>query len=408
MAVFGVPVAHEDDALRACRAAVEMRDALPELGLDARIGVNTGEVVTGTAERLATGDAVNVAARLEQAAPPGSILIGEDTHDLVRGGVEVEPVEALALKGKSAPVEAFRLRSVLAELERSHASRFVGRERELAALADAWARAVAQSRCELVTVVGEPGVGKSRLVAEAARLDRSARGSKPLPTLRGRDHVLAGDRSGEAARSAAVGSCGRRCAPVVARRERAGHERGSDRLGVPEAARGAGAARGLPRRHPVGRGDVPRPGRGDGAALGGSADPAPLHGAPGAARAPPGLAWGHASGAAERRRGRRADPWRGGQGSQRADRARCRRESALHLGDAGDGTRAGRHRGAADAEGVARSAARPARRAGAKRARARLDRRRAVPSRVGAGARAGGGAGHGAPDLAREARSRPS
>ena len=71
MAVFGVPVAHEDDALRACRAAVEMRDALPELGIDARIGVNTGEVVTGTAERLATGDAVNVAARFEQAATPG-------------------------------------------------------------------------------------------------------------------------------------------------------------------------------------------------------------------------------------------------------------------------------------------------------------------------------------------------
>src|SRR6187455_783221 len=83
MAVFGVPAAHEDDALRACRAAVEMREALPELGVEARLGVNTGEVVTGTAERLATGDAVNVAARLEQAAVPGSILIGEDTRDLV-------------------------------------------------------------------------------------------------------------------------------------------------------------------------------------------------------------------------------------------------------------------------------------------------------------------------------------
>src|SRR3954468_10345415 len=95
MAVFGVPVAHEDDALRACRAAVEMRDALPELELEARIGVNTGEVVTGTAERLATGDAVNAAARLEQAATPGSILIGGDTHELVRAGVDAEPVEAL-------------------------------------------------------------------------------------------------------------------------------------------------------------------------------------------------------------------------------------------------------------------------------------------------------------------------
>ena len=71
MAVFGVPAAHEDDALRACRAAVEMRDAFPELGIDGRIGVNTGEVVAGTEERLATGDAVNVAARLEQAAAAG-------------------------------------------------------------------------------------------------------------------------------------------------------------------------------------------------------------------------------------------------------------------------------------------------------------------------------------------------
>src|SRR5262245_58466801 len=167
MAVFGVPAAHEDDALRACRAAVEMRDALPELGVDARIGVNTGEVVTGTAERLATGDAVNVAARLEQAALSGTILIGETTHELVREVVEVESVEALVLKGKSAPQPALRLLSIMGEPERSHDARFVGREEELGVLADAWARAVAQTRCELVTVVGEPGVGKSRLAAEA-------------------------------------------------------------------------------------------------------------------------------------------------------------------------------------------------------------------------------------------------
>ena len=79
MAVFGIPAAHEDDALRAVRAAVEMRDALPELSLQGRIGVTTGEVVTGTEERLATGDAVNVAARLEQAARPGEVLLGEPT-----------------------------------------------------------------------------------------------------------------------------------------------------------------------------------------------------------------------------------------------------------------------------------------------------------------------------------------
>src|SRR5829696_6550570 len=88
MAVFGVPVVHEDDALRAVRAAAEMRDALPKLGLQARIGLNTGEVVTGTEERLATGDALNVAARLEQAARPGEILIGSETLALVRDAVE--------------------------------------------------------------------------------------------------------------------------------------------------------------------------------------------------------------------------------------------------------------------------------------------------------------------------------
>src|SRR5438067_13339916 len=104
MAVFGVPVAHEDDALRACRAAVEMREALPELGVEARIGVNTGEVLTGTEERLATGDAVNVAARLEQAAEPGEVLIGEPTLALVFDAIEAEPVEPLALKGKATVV----------------------------------------------------------------------------------------------------------------------------------------------------------------------------------------------------------------------------------------------------------------------------------------------------------------
>src|SRR4249920_2050392 len=98
MAIFGVPVLHEDDALRACRAAVEMRDALPELGIGGRIGVNSGEVVTGTAERLATGDAVNVAARLEQAAEPGEILVGPDTLALVASAAEVGDERLLDLK----------------------------------------------------------------------------------------------------------------------------------------------------------------------------------------------------------------------------------------------------------------------------------------------------------------------
>jgi class 3 adenylate cyclase/tetratricopeptide (TPR) repeat protein len=179
MAVFGVPQVHEDDALRACRAAVEMRDALPDLDLQARIGLNTGEVVAGTEERLATGDAVNVAARLEQAAQPGEILIGEGTLELVRDAVESEPVERLELKGKAAAVAAHRLRAVLGELERAHVTRFVGRRTETELVQAAWRRASEERACQLITIVGEAGVGKSRLVAEALA-------SIPARVVRGR------------------------------------------------------------------------------------------------------------------------------------------------------------------------------------------------------------------------------
>jgi class 3 adenylate cyclase/tetratricopeptide (TPR) repeat protein len=178
MAVFGVPAAHEDDALRAVRAAAEMRDALPELGVQARIGLTTGMVVTGTEERLATGDAVNVAARLEQAAEPGEVLLGAPTLELVDGAVETEAVEPLELKGKSERVAAHRLLRVLDAPERRHETSFVGRDHELALVRDAWARAQAERRCELVTIVGDAGVGKTRLAAEAlAPLEtRTARG----------------------------------------------------------------------------------------------------------------------------------------------------------------------------------------------------------------------------------------
>jgi class 3 adenylate cyclase/tetratricopeptide (TPR) repeat protein len=167
MAVFGVPRVHEDDALRACRAAIEMRQALPELRVQARLGINTGEVVTGTEERLATGDAVNVAARLEQASESGEILIGESTFRLVRAAVEAEPVPPLELKGKSGRVPAYRLRSVLDVQERSHRVPFVGRQNELELVWQAWERARAEKRCELVTIVGDAGIGKSRLLREA-------------------------------------------------------------------------------------------------------------------------------------------------------------------------------------------------------------------------------------------------
>jgi len=167
MAVFGLPVLHEDDAVRALRAAAEMQVALPKLGIEGRIGVCSGEVVTGTEERLATGDAVNVAARLQQAAQPGETLLGEATLRMARDAVEVEPVEALQLKGKREPVPAWRLVSVsTVAAERRFDSALVGRERELGALAEAWERVRGGPGCELVTVVGTAGVGKSRLVAE--------------------------------------------------------------------------------------------------------------------------------------------------------------------------------------------------------------------------------------------------
>jgi class 3 adenylate cyclase/tetratricopeptide (TPR) repeat protein len=168
MAVFGVPVLHEDDALRALRAAVEMRAAFPGLGVRARIGVTTGEVVAGTEERLATGDAVNVAARLEQAAQPGEILIGDETLRLTRDAVEVDALEPRALKGKAKPVAAYRLLAVRGEagVARHLDAPMVGREREQRLLASVWERIVSERTCQLFTVLGPAGVGKSRLAAE--------------------------------------------------------------------------------------------------------------------------------------------------------------------------------------------------------------------------------------------------
>jgi class 3 adenylate cyclase/tetratricopeptide (TPR) repeat protein len=180
MAVFGVPVVHEDDALRACRAAVEMRDALPELGIRGRIGVNTGEVVTGTEERLATGDAVNVAARLEQAAEPGEVLIGAETVGLVRDAVELGEERQLELKGKSAPVAAHPLLAAAGEVSRRSDVPIVGRERERRTLDEAWERVRSERSCHLFTVLGAAGVGKSRLTAEFLRSLAGA------PVVRGR------------------------------------------------------------------------------------------------------------------------------------------------------------------------------------------------------------------------------
>ncbi|HEY8167508.1 MAG TPA: adenylate/guanylate cyclase domain-containing protein, partial [Candidatus Limnocylindrales bacterium] len=197
MAVFGVPTIHEDDALRAVRAASDLNEALEVINADMlrdhgvriglRTGINTGEVVAGdpaAGEAFVTGDAVNVAARLEQAAAPGEIMLGEGTYRLVRDAVEVDPPTELDLKGKSAPVRAFRLRRVdpdaPAHLRRLDAP-LVGRVRELRLLAQAAERVRSDQACQLFTILGTAGVGKSRLVA--AFLDQEAGDAR---TLRGR------------------------------------------------------------------------------------------------------------------------------------------------------------------------------------------------------------------------------
>jgi class 3 adenylate cyclase/tetratricopeptide (TPR) repeat protein len=182
MAVFGIPRVHEDDALRAVRAATDLRRGVSELNeeldrdfgtkLALRIGINTGEVVTGTAERLATGDAVNVAARLEQAARPDDILIGPETLELVADAVTVEHVEPLELKGKGEPLAAYRLISVMATaagVARGAHAPMVGRARQLKLLRDAFDTVAGERTCHLFTVLGPAGVGKTRLVSEFLR-----------------------------------------------------------------------------------------------------------------------------------------------------------------------------------------------------------------------------------------------
>jgi class 3 adenylate cyclase/tetratricopeptide (TPR) repeat protein len=197
MAVFGLPTLHEDDALRAVRAALEMKDTLDVVNgrleegwgvrLENRTGVNTGDVVAGdvaSGQRLVTGDAVNTAARLEQAAPALEILIGEPTYRLVRDSVEVEAVEPLELKGKAERVPAYRLLGVRvvedAISRRMHAP-MIGRLEELETLMGALEHVETSRRPQLVTVVGPAGVGKSRLMHEF--LNRAA---GQMSALRGR------------------------------------------------------------------------------------------------------------------------------------------------------------------------------------------------------------------------------
>ena len=198
MAVFGIPTVREDDALRAVRAAAEIRERLPAVAEDVgvmlrfRTGVNTGQVLMSEGENLATGDAVNVAARLEQAAAPGEIVIGAETLRLVRDAVEVQPLQALALKGKSEPVEAFRLLRLdpsAPGLARHLDAPLVGREQRVARAA----RGLGPGRRSVGLSPVHAARHRRRRQVEAGRgaADRRRRARRPscaaaaLPTARG-------------------------------------------------------------------------------------------------------------------------------------------------------------------------------------------------------------------------------
>jgi predicted ATPase/class 3 adenylate cyclase len=168
MAAFGVPLARENDAERALRAALQILSTVDELGLQVRIGVEAGEVVVEDAEStFATGDAVNIAARLQQHAPEGGVLIGQSVLRLAGPGVEAEEFAALDVRGRNEPLRSWRLIAVRGWSGRPLATApLVGREAELELLQNTYARTVRDRRAHLVTIFGEPGIGKSRLLHE--------------------------------------------------------------------------------------------------------------------------------------------------------------------------------------------------------------------------------------------------
>jgi class 3 adenylate cyclase/tetratricopeptide (TPR) repeat protein len=183
MAVYGAPIAHEDDAERAVRSALRILEAIDQmneagqvLGLQVRIGIATGEAVVTLGARpeagegIVAGDVVNTAARLQGAAPVGGIAVGEQTFRTTEALFEYEALEPVQLKGKAQPVPLWRARAARsrfgADLARSHATPMVGRELEQRLLQDAFQRSVRERSPQLVTIVGEPGVGKSRIVSE--------------------------------------------------------------------------------------------------------------------------------------------------------------------------------------------------------------------------------------------------
>ena len=221
LSLFGVERAREDDALRAVRAAHEIRERLPpvaaEVGaaLDFRAALDTGLVLTGEGEDPTLGEPVTVAARMLRAAPPGEILLGDETLRLVRDAVEVEPFGPVALKGEGEPVPAFRLLRV-DPLAGGHVPRLdvplVGRERELGMLRAAWGTGGRRGGLSPVHVAGS---GRHWQVTAGGRVAgdgrwRGHRAARPLPALWGGDHVLAAVRGSHAGRRTSARCAGAR------------------------------------------------------------------------------------------------------------------------------------------------------------------------------------------------------
>jgi class 3 adenylate cyclase/tetratricopeptide (TPR) repeat protein len=172
MAVFGVPTSHGDDAERAVRAGLRVLEAVAEQKQEARAAVNTGEAVVAvgsvasSGQALAMGDVVNTASRLQSSAPTGGLVVGEETYRLTRKSIQYEPLAAVAAKGKEQPIPIWRAIAPVAGGPDRAATPMVGRDRELDLLDSIWSGAVRDRRPHLVTIIGPPGVGKSRLQRE--------------------------------------------------------------------------------------------------------------------------------------------------------------------------------------------------------------------------------------------------
>src|SRR4051794_12719117 len=183
MAVFGAPIAHGDDAERAVRAGLRVLERIEQLELAARAAVNTGDAIVSvdqarSGEALATGDVVNTAARLQNASPPGRVIVGAETYRATRQAIRYEPLDAIDAKGKSEPVPAWlAVEAVTAPSDRPLGNApLIGRDRELELLRSVWNRATEERRPHLVTLVGPPGIGKSRLCREFAAFVGSENG----------------------------------------------------------------------------------------------------------------------------------------------------------------------------------------------------------------------------------------